>query len=278
MKKMIISELPVELIHHICSFLDEDDYLTVIFTHYLFRTSSKREIINKDLYFEMKEKAIRKNEIDILKYMKEVGLTFTSLDMTLAAHLGRAQIVEFIFWEELYPVYGNFIRLFDDIDIMRVCRQGWTDVLKFLHDRGIEYQYDHLRCACKHGNLQVVQYLTDLGLPLNYKLMDLAAEHGQLETVAYLHDMRIEVKKALSLASKEGHLQVVKFLCERKLGMKRAYQAMNNASRKGHLDIVKYLHRQGIPLGTEAYDLAKENEHEHVIEYMINFKEIYDFE
>ena len=74
--------------------------------------------------------------------------------------------------------------------------------LKYLHQKGCNFDGFESYQAAKYGHLKCLKYLHGIGCPLNFDEPYVVAKNGHLECLKYLHE-------------DNGHLECLKYLHEK---------------------------------------------------------------
>ncbi|EGG22215.1 hypothetical protein DFA_04333 [Cavenderia fasciculata] len=149
-------------------------------------------------------------------------------------------------------------------------KNGYLPTVKMLHStKGIKLDSTHMEIACRSSSIEVVKYIHDSGVEECQDALDEAAKNS-LEIVKFLHFNRSEGAsiRAMENAAEKGHIEIVRFLQEHRSEGASAF-AMDWAAEKGHIEIVRFLqeHRsEGASI--RAMENAAENGHIEVVKYL----------
>ena len=179
---------------------------------------------------------------------------------------------------------------------------GFLNVVRYLVENGANKDQQSminqtpLHLAAGRGCLEVVRYLLEAGVTNDETTTDLdgsgplhyASDRGHLDVIGVMLEKRANIDQPqtengctpLHLAADQGNLELARFLVE--AGANRAvatsetdggYTPLHLAAANGDLGIVRLLVEGADPTvcdfgGKTALDLAKENDHEDVIQFL----------
>ena len=184
------------------------------------------------------------------------------------------------------------------MSLEHVCRLGYLDVLKMLHEHGRTRTlpgyyvmqagiYGHLdmvrycrsigvriggayiRQICEAGHLEVLKDLVENdGVTLDVCASEWAASSGNLDMVNYIRDVHgIECSvRGANRAAKNGHVYVVDDLWQR--GIRCDTAGADDAAGHGQLEMVRSLRDRGIHCTDLGADCAASKGHMHVVKYL----------
>lgn len=194
-----------------------------------------------------------------------------------------------------FGLFDEFVRTISlraiGMSLEHVCRFGYLDVLKMLHEHGRTRSlasYDVMQAAI-HGHLDIVRYCRSIGVRIGHAyisqicqaghldvLIDLvdndgatlhvfasewAAGSGNLDMMNYIRDVhRIECSvQGANNAAKHGHIHIVDDLWQR--GIRCDYIGADAAAGSGQLEMVRALRERGIHCTRVGADGAAANGH-----------------
>ncbi|KAJ7485276.1 ankyrin repeat-containing domain protein [Mycena latifolia] len=185
----------------------------------------------------------------------------------------------------------------EDGQIYEAARDGLTDIVKLLIDRGVDVNTKRvngtaLYLASGQGHYDVVRLLIEHGVDVNAQggkygsALQAASLRGHKDVVSVLIEHGADINaqgghyaSALQLASRAGHKDVVSVLIEHGADINaqsRHYaSALQAASREGHKDVVSMLIEQGADLNVpgghyaSALQAASMNGHKDIVKLLI---------
>ena len=176
------------------------------------------------------------------------------------------QLRYFMFEELPYEIYDYVLKYKPDLSNFK---DFFFEELTLLKDNKIEKIINE--CA-KKGYLNLMKYLRENGCRCSWNsyTCDLAAKNGNLDCLKYLHENGCSWDELTCYwAAENGHLDCLKYLHEN--GCSWDEWTCYSAVRKGHLDCLKYAIENNCNFFRQkCIDKARENDHEHVVEYLEN--------
>lgn len=205
------------------------------------------------------------DNVELIKWLREHGLTVSPEVMQAAVRRGHLDIVQY-----LLETQNEDARSPETMD--RAAKYGQFEVLKYLHRNHAQCTVKSMDYAARAGRLDIVKLLHDERTEgCTTAAMDSAARHGHLDVVQFLHDRRSEgcTTMAMNDAARNGYLGIVKFLHEhRSEGC--TTRAVDSAAKHGHLQIVAFLLEHRLEGYTKhAAFWAVHNGHPQVLRYLL---------
>lgn len=155
--------------------------------------------------------------------------------------------------------------------------RGDLELLKQLHECGVEFDKSVMDGEAASGNLHVIQWLHENRKEGCTKgAMDRASTNGYLHVVQWLHENRKEgcTTMAMNYAAAHGHLHVVQWLHERR-NEGCTQRAIDWAAASGHLEVVKWLCKNRTEgFSPDAIAWARKYNHLHVVEFMLSEEQL----
>ena len=157
-----------------------------------------------------------------------------------------------------------------EITSQEAARNGYLDVLKYLHEIGCSWNKYACRTAAENGHLDVLKYLHENGCPWTHEVYLYAARSGYIDILEYALKNKCPIYKyndSMCLwASQGGHLHVIKWAIEN--GFSCEGFVMDNAASQGHLDVVKWLHKKRYDWDDSTCSEAAFNNRLEVVKYL----------
>lgn len=170
-----------------------------------------------------------KGHLNIVKWLCDHGLEWTSVSMAHAINKGHFDIVHFL--QENRPR-----EIMDDMLLIESVLAGDVRIFKYLYDQcaiAVTIPSTITAALTRAGHLHMLQYLNDNDLCLfDNHVFDAAIEAGQLKIVRWLHDNRPErcTINALLHAVRSRSLNMVAFVLNMYPEMREA-ERVNEALR-----------------------------------------------
>lgn len=171
-------------------------------------------------------------------------------------------------------------RLFKKYNIVKSSIPNWRSPKSYYEYLTEQIRYyipnDLLVFSAMVGDLNLVKIALQKGADVNYnndKALKEASTAGYFNVVKYLisvgADIHAQHDIALSMASRKGRLDIVKHLVSVGADVNAwGNSALNTAVRHGELDIVKYLMSVGAKINPKTIDIAQDNDHPDIVEYL----------
>ncbi|AVK76677.1 Ankyrin repeat domain containing protein [Pandoravirus neocaledonia] len=272
--------LPVEVIHHVMSALDDVSFCAARLAHRSFCVHSRAEIVKARKllrWLAANQRALcAQGKTEAVDALCDAGVTFTFADLIEAAAGGHLGVVR-----RLHPIVSPYTltyiksnaaahRMYNSLSprptdaLNRAAAGGHIDVVRFLHENRTEgcttYAMD---VAAAEGHLDIVRFLHENRAEgCTTYAMDDAAVRGHLDVVRFLHENRTEgcTTYAMDAAADDGYIDIVRFLHENRAEGCTS-SAMDDAAASGHLNVVRFLHEhRSEGCSTNAMDWAAQYE------------------
>jgi WD40 repeat protein len=144
---------------------------------------------------------------------------------------------------------------------------GHLDVLKWIHDNGVEMAAIVSEAAARGGHLDVLKWIHDNGGELTARAAASAARGGHLDVLKWIHANGGELTAyAAESAAYCGHLEVLKWI--RVNGGELTAHAAEFAALKGHLEVLKWIRDNGGELTARVADSAASTGHLDVLKWI----------
>ena len=124
-------------------------------------------------------------------------------------------------------------------------KHGYIELLRYLHERGCEWDSETCRCAVRKGQIECLRYLHENGCEWNQiTCVWAAAEKGQIECLRYLHENGCEWDiDTCKSAAKKGHIECLRYAHEK--GCEWDKETCLWATLNGEIECLKYAHEEG---------------------------------
>lgn len=212
-----MDNLPIELIIHICNYIDNIEDLISIgcINSIYYRIIQKYKLKNQYKTQYLIRKACKDGKLYIIKYLH---MTYPKRFM---------KIIQIDGW------CLNFATEYDNEEIIYyLCKLKCYGMSLALIN------------ASKNGNYDICKYLYNYGIQINNKCLTGACQSGNLKTVKYYSNKgEIYQRNALKTATKYGHLNIIKFLINK--GVACNFEIIDIAKLFNQQHIVRYLQNQG---------------------------------
>jgi hypothetical protein len=239
------------------------------------------------------ERAAETGRLDVLKYLRTNGCFWSRMTPICAARNGHLDVLQY--------VLENETKSFDTQTIntcyVEATTKGYLPVIKYLHERGYEWETQTVTLASYHRHFEVFKYAIENGALYTPEF----THFGDLEFMQYAEERNLERWKtdACMRAAMNGNLDAMKFAHERgsPLNFSSGLCAASLAAAYGHLDCLKYSIEHGeradgidsvknvevlkylneetdIPLLDQIYVQALQDHHQDIVEYMLEHTNI----
>jgi hypothetical protein len=187
--------------------------------------------------------AIETNDVDMVKFLAEKGLTMNQNSFNVAIGTGNLEMMKYLF--SLEP---NRRVLFNDNSLGYAIQTGNMDVIKFVKEAGYTVvRPNHLDMAIKTGNLDIIKFVKDWGMGLDYDSYGLGVATENMEIIKFL-ESRGGVPKSgdLNVALKTGNMEIIKYLVDQDVNVNQ--NAMDYALISRDKEVIQYAIDLGAPI------------------------------
>ncbi|MEM3858288.1 MAG: ankyrin repeat domain-containing protein [Candidatus Micrarchaeaceae archaeon] len=152
-----------------------------------------------------------------------------------------------------------------------LCSIGCKKLIKYTYYVDINELNWGLYEACKNGHYETVTFLIHEGAN-NFSLaFQGACESGQKEIVDLILQKNVnDLNKGLTIASENGNIDIVKLLLQNNVN--NLDDALFKACKSGNLEVVKLLIQNGAIKISIAIDIAKNNNHNNIVDFLNKIK------
>ena len=228
--------------------------------YYLFSVKHKESYYGNMNENKKLQKAIKFNELDIVRYLvEEKGLKISDDAIEIASKNRHLDMVTYLV-EKGARINKNAV-------FYAVVNKN-LDMVTYLVEKGARIYDDAVvHQAILNNDLDMVKYLVKKGAKIDDYAVEFAAGTGNLELVTYLVEKGAKIAGAVRSAAYVGNLDIVTYLVEK--GGKIYDDAVQNATYKGKLDIVKYLVEKGAKIDEYAVNQAILNNDLDMVTYLV---------
>ena len=136
--------------------------------------------------------------------------------------------------------------VFGEAQCRRAAVHGRVDILRYLHEQGVEWDEDDcLWQAVRYRQLEVAKYLHEVGVEMDEDLLERAIENHDLEMAAFLLDCGCPVVGAGFRAAWEDDLDMLELLHAR--GVPLTVDVASSAACSYSLCVLEYVRSLGCP-------------------------------
>jgi hypothetical protein len=151
--------------------------------------------------------AASKNNIELLKYMRERGCSWDASTVQSAAACAY-ECLQYAIENDCPRPHGTVV-----CDIAAGCNDLVS--LKYLHDNGFPWGETTCHTAAGYGHSQCLKYLYDNGCPWTHRTLYYAARSNDLKTMKYLHENGCPWhKEVCEVAAEYGRLECLRYAHE----------------------------------------------------------------
>jgi len=192
------------------------------------------------LFVEACALAAGADDLVSLAYLHENGCPWDSNTIREAIRSGK---IECLAYAQVYgcpslPTYESLINL--------AAQWGHVDVLKYLWNRGEEWDDLTMSCAASSGNLACMQYLHNAGCPWGEHACLFAVMKGSLECLQFAHHYGSPWSSYITpIATCNGDLRCLQYAHNQ--GCEWNALVMCFAARNDRPDIMQFAHEHGCP-------------------------------
>ena len=244
------------------------EYKNIVFLAYYNRLDLLK-IVHSNNFIDIIENpsildcAAEKGNLEIIKYLTEIGSSATEHAMTQAAKNNYLNVLDYLYKNRNEGCHQNTLDY--------ACENGSLECVKYIVENDIStLNNSALDVASSNGHIKVVEYLHYRKFTCTTSAMNLASKNGHLDVVEFLDKNRSEgcTIDAMNYAAASNHLNVLIYLNENRCEGCSVF-AMNKAAGNGHLEIVKYLHlNRSEGCTKEAMTMAAINGYIEVVEFL----------
>ena len=228
--------------------------------YYLFSVKHKESYYGNMNENKKLQKAIKFNELDIVRYLvEEKGLKISDDAVSIASKNRHLDMVTYLV-EKGAKINNNAV-------FYAVVDKN-LDMVTYLVEKGARIVSGEVHQAILNNDLDMVTYLVEKGAKIDNYAVEFAAGTGNLELVTYLVEKGAKIGDgAVRSAAYVGDLDIVTYLVEK--GAKIYDDAVQNAAYKGKLDIVTYLVEKGAKIYDSAVNQAILNNDLDMVTYLV---------
>ena len=220
----------------------------------LFNEMTQDKKLDKILKKEIVKEAVKKNYINLVKYMHKQRASWDLDILKEAAINGSLKCLGFLHKNSKKTWLRNSRKKF--------CK--WQKSSK----KSLYRDSDNIATlAAAYGKLKCLKYLCENDFEYDAKTFSFAALNNHLKCLKYLRKMKCPIDEYASIhAAFNGHLDILKYLYNSRL--KISESAASNAALNGHLDCLKYLYEKTKKIGDMAAAWAGSNGHLECLKYV----------
>lgn len=262
---VVLTDLPVELIQHILSFLpDHDAYNAICVSPYI--TMPRCDL--------QRRRWERLGLISLAAAGDLAGVKY----LYLRRHHHNSP-PRYGAWRHLDHLLSSSFKQTARIArwnaaVSAACNNGHVPVVQYLHDvAGAQINESDWHSAITNGHFALVEYMhRELGFhSISKNVITHVCFEGRTDIVTFLHDRGLwplgsPQYNAMDFASWKGHLPLVKLL--HNMGEVCTIYAIDSAALEGHLDVVQYLHGIGAGCTIEGLEGAYYKKHMAVVDFL----------
>ena len=228
--------------------------------YYLFSVKQKESYYSNMNENKKLQKAIKFNELDMVRYLvEEKGLKISEDAISIALKNRHLDMVKYL--------VGKGAKINNNAVSDAIVDKN-LDVVKYLVGKGAKIGNSAVNQAVLNNDLDMVTYLVEKGLKIDNYAVENAAGTGNLELVTYLVEKGAKIGNgAVTSAAYSGDLDLVTYLVEK--GATIGYDAVQNAAYKGKLDIVTYLVEKGAKISEFAVENAAGTGNLELVTYLV---------
>lgn len=165
---------------------------------------------------------------------------------------GYIEIVKFLISKGADPQFDTGIPLYE------AAQHGYIEIVKLLLFYGTKGIDDALAAACSGGHIDIVKLLLEYGADIHYTnelALREACDAGYIEIAKFLlekgADIHINKNFMLCIASSRNRVEIAEFLLEHKADIHHNdNEPLFSALQKGHTEIAKFLLEKGADFTT----------------------------
>ena len=169
----------------------------------------------------------------------------------------------------------EYILLHNPIPTQTLCTHaascGALNSLKYLHNKGYEWNEKTCSAAVKGGSLECLKYAHENGCPwYTVGIYVEACQNGRVDCLEYIFNIVPSINSSccVSTAINYGHLNCIVFLHENNLQSLNDCNITFMAVHYEQLDILKYLHEQGYEWKSDCCTKAVEKGNLQCLKYL----------
>ena len=228
--------------------------------YYLFSVKQKESYYSNMNENKKLQKAIKFNELDMVRYLvEEKGLKISEDAISIASKNRHLDMVKYLVEK------GAKIR---NSAVSDAVGDKNLDLVTYLVEKGVKIGSGAVNQAILNNDLDMVTYLVKKGAKIDDYAVEFAAGTGNLELVTYLVEKGAKIGYgAVESAAYVGDLDIVTYFVEK--GAKIGHNSVQNAAYKGKLDIVTYLVEKGARIDEFAVNQAILNNDLDMVTYLV---------
>lgn len=179
-----------------------------------------------------------KGHLEVVKWALRGGAKFGDKLLMVVSNKGYTEIIQHL----------DSLRLLNyDLILGNACSGGQLDLARWVIDKGINPNNDHVNCAVESGNLELLKYFKDIGVLLYPSLTSIAAQQGFTEILSWLKNNGCEWSSKLCRdAADGGHLETLQWLVKNGCPLRK--DAANYAASSGRVHILRWILEQKGPI------------------------------
>lgn len=176
----------------------------------------------------------------IARFARKVGLPATKRSLYTACVAGHLEAVSYVH-EHLNVPLDKWCSAF-------AARGGKLHTLKYLKNRGCEFDEHSSSAAAAFDNLKCLQYLKYIGSPWNWRVTAAAASNGATDCLKWAAELGAPLgSKMCSTAAAGGSVETLKVV-RKQLRLPWGPSALCEAARYGNYEALAWMVANGCPL------------------------------
>jgi hypothetical protein len=201
------------------------------------------------------KEAVATGRLDVLKWLLDHGEVIPlrlSVGYVAGVH-GQKEVIE---WSSEIPSRVQYPGNTQKEATRGAATGGHLELLKYLREKGYEWDESTCAYAASEGHVHVLEYLRTNGCPWSSHLcLHFAAAGNHLDTLKWLREHGCPWDSNLTaVAAENGHFEMLKWLHEH--GCPWDEDTLSSAVVNGRLDMIKWLRENGCPWNEAATAVA----------------------
>lgn len=215
----------------------------------------ERDILKGDISFF--EASSVSGDIIVMEYLKSRNYSWGITVTYSASKHGKKEALKWLI-KEGCPV--------DKSASLVATKMNHNDIIEFLLESGVEMHPHIIREASKRGNIDIIEMGISAGLKTDDFSTKICARNRQYDCLKYLVSKGCPTTSmTCAYISLNGDLEMLKWA--RDIGIEWCKWSSMFASENGNIGCLEYCMLNGCYNGWDVWKLAKDNEHEDVIEW-----------